>query len=80
MPANILVTEKIGIGFGSINAPEMTQAEAEAAAQEVANFRVSIDWRNPAVCIDGRRLAEGEEKLPLGAHLAGGAETLLVGA
>lgn len=79
-PITVSVTEKIGAGFGSIGVPEMSQDVAEAEARESAGFLTKIDWRNPAVCIDGRHLAEGEEALPLGAHMAGGAETLLVAA
>ena len=82
MPASIIVTEQIGLGFGGIAAPEMTQDQAEAEAREVATFRKNIDWRNPAVCIDGRTvfLLEGQEPLPLGAHIAGAIETPLVAA
>lgn len=79
-PIDISVTEKIGIGFGSIGASEMSQAEAEQEAKEIASFVTNIDRSSPAVCIDGRHLASGEDKLPLGAHIAGGAETLLVAA
>lgn len=80
MPAQITVTSEIGVGFGGITAPEFTQAEAEAEASEADQFRVNIDWRNPAVCLDGRTLAEVAQALGLGAHLAGGAESLLVAA
>lgn len=80
--SDIIVTEKIGVGFGSITAPEMSQEEAEKEASEVAKYKVSIDWQNPAVCIDGRTLSKelSLSKLPIGAHIAGGVETVLVGA
>lgn len=70
------------LAIGSITAPEMNQAEAEAAAEEMTRFRVKIDWRNPAVCFDGRNavIEDGQKPLDLGAHLAGGAETPLVAA
>lgn len=80
MPAHITITEKIGIGFGSIGAPEMTTEQAEIEAREISTFRKKIDWRNPAVCIDGRTLAELMKAMELGAHMAGGVETLLVAA
>ncbi len=80
MPAHITITEKIGIGFGAIGAPDMSPEQAETETAEVANFRKAIEWRNPAVCIDGRILADLRKALPLGAHIAGGAETLLVAA
>lgn len=79
-PVEITVTAPLGLGFGNITAPEMTDAQAEYEAQEMARFRRRIDWRNPAVCFDGRVLAEGETPLPLGAHLAGGVESVLVAA
>ena len=74
------VTEKIGIGFGLISSPEMNDEQAEIEAAEITRFVTAIDRSNPAVCIDGRHLADGETPLPLGAHLAGGAETALVAA
>lgn len=80
IPKTIIVTEKIGVGEGSIAAPEFTQTQAEEEAREVSGFRRAVDWHNPAVCIDGRCCAPGDQKLPLGAHIAGGAETLLVAA
>lgn len=80
MPVEVTVLDKIGIGFGSISAPEMSQLDAETEAREAATFLKKIDWRSPAVCIDGRHLAEGEQALPLGSHLAGAVETPLVAA
>ena len=80
MPTEITITEPIGVGVGSITAPEMTLQQAELETQEIVEFRNEIDWRNPVVCFDGRTLEEGQEKLPLGAHMAGGAMTALVAA
>ncbi len=67
---------------GNITAPELDQATAEAGAAEMLPFRVKIDWRNPAVCFDGRNavIKQGEKPLELGAHMGGGAETPLVAA
>ncbi len=81
MPELIVTVEKvIGAGFGSISAPEMTQEQAEDEASKVNEFLRGINLQNPAVCIDGRKLADGETALELGAHFAGGAETALVAA
>lgn len=82
LPDNIIITDAIGVGVGSIHAPEMSEAEAQNEAAEVTNFRKNIDWHNPAVCIDGRCCSKSESgtQLPLGAHLAGVAQSLLVAA
>lgn len=80
LPVVISVGEPVKLGDGAITAPEFSAADAKAEAEQVADSLVWIDWRNPAVCIDGRHLAPGEIKLALGAHLSGGAETLLVAA
>lgn len=82
MPRDIIVTDIIEAGAGAITAPNMTKEQAEQVAHDVATHRKNIDWHNPAVCIDGRCCArvDDSEPLPLGAHMAGGAETVLVAA
>ena len=79
-PPQLLVTDEIGIGFGGITAPELTQAQAELEAQEVTKFRGSVTKEGIpiksalAICIDGR---VGQF---LGPKMAGGFKTLEIGA
>lgn len=80
IPVQLLVTDEIGIGFGGITAPELTQAQAEHEAQRITEFRVSVSREDVpirdalATCFDGRF---GQF---LGAKLAGAFKTLEVGA
>lgn len=80
---DISVTEKLGIGAGTIHARDMTTDEADRETEEVSRFITPID-RNKAVavCIDGRERASAVHGavLPLGPHIAGGAATVLVAA
>ena len=72
---DISVTEKLGIGAGTIHARDMTTDEADRETEEVSRFITPID-RNKAVavCIDGRERASAVHGavLPLGPHIAGG--------
>ena len=77
MNAHILVTEAIGAGAGAIAGAELSQEDAEREAEEIVRYMKSIDVTAPAVCIDGRPLAEGETEIALGAHISGGAESIL---
>lgn len=80
MTVDLSVAEQIGIGFGSISAPNMTTEQALAEANEIIEYKIDIDWTNPAVCKDGRTLENEELALPIGPRLGGGALTPLVAA
>ena len=73
----ILVTEAIGAGAGAIEGAKLTQEAAENEAATAAEYLTRIDTQAPAVCIDGRPLADGESEIALGAHISGGAESIL---
>lgn len=66
----------LGLGYGSINAPEVTQEEASKRAENMRDFFVEVMPDAPSDCIDGRRsltLSDGSKVESARPGVAGGA-------
>lgn len=66
----------LGLGYGSINAPETSTEEAEMRANNLKEHFVLVDKKSPSDCIDGRyalRLLDGSSLEAPRPGVAGGA-------